>query len=196
MLHPCEFLALPRRHLVLPIDMLQTCHDAYIHIDNPKTRRFARRQHAKISDQSIIAFITVVFGPIPLDLPITPLNAGTFRRRWNAVLQHLGLPHSSFDKGCTPGCLRGSGATAFYQHTEDIPRIAWRGRWLRQRTLEYYLQEVAAQLLLSHVSSEVRDRIACFHNAADALISFFIITNNTTLWQKTFGGKLRRRSTG
>ena len=56
-------------------------------------------------------------------------------------------------RGATPGVLRGSGATYFYQQTEHVPLLAWRGRWARQKTLEYYLQEVAAQMLLGRAPS-------------------------------------------
>ena len=56
------------------------------------------------------------------------------------------------DRGATPGVLRGSGATFLYTLTENVQWIAWRGRWARTRTLEFYLQEVAAQLLLHQLS--------------------------------------------
>ena len=62
-----------------------------------------------------------------------------------------------------PGVLRGSGATFFYIATENIPLLAWRGRWARVRTLEHYLQEVAAQVMLSEVSATCRARIKRLH---------------------------------
>ena len=60
----------------------------------------------------------------------------------------------------TPGVLRGSGATHSYIENESIPAIQWWGRWSRQKTLEYYIQEVAAQLFLFDLDLAVRRRIA------------------------------------
>ena len=53
-----------------------------------------------------------------------------------------------------------------YSRTEDVPWIAWRGRWARVRTLEYYLQEVSAQLLLHELPKRSRFLIEAFGNAA------------------------------
>ena len=55
-----------------------------------------------------------------------------------------------------PGFLRGSGATGFYLRTEDIPLICWRGRWRKLPTVGFYLQEVAAQLLLTDLPADAR----------------------------------------
>ena len=97
----------------------------------------------------------------------------SFRRQWDAVLTRLGLPCRAADRGATPGFLRGSGATHFYVATENIPLLAWRGRWARTKTLEYYLQEVAAQVRLTEPSPANRARIQSLDAAADGLLSFF-----------------------
>ena len=77
-------------------------------------------------------------------------------------MQSLGIPFKQECRGATPGTLRGSGATFLYGRTEDLPWIAWRGRWARQKTLEYYLQEVSAQLLLHELSSLSKFKIEQF----------------------------------
>lgn len=61
MLHPSEILALTRRDLVFPEDALLQQPCLYVFIKNPKTARFARRQHAKIEDISLIFLIRCVF---------------------------------------------------------------------------------------------------------------------------------------
>ena len=88
-------------------------------------------------------------------------------------MHHLGLPHRAADRGATPGVLRGSGATHFYISTENIPLLAWRGRWARTKTLEFYLQEVAAQVLLTEISPAARSRIKSLDDAADSLLAHF-----------------------
>ena len=62
--------------------------------------------------------------------------------------------------------LRGSGATYLYSCSEDINWVAWRGRWSRVRTLEYYLQEVGAQMLIHELDPLSRSRITSLADAA------------------------------
>ena len=57
-------------------------------------------------------------------------------------MQRLEIPFKQADKGVTPSVLRGIGATHLYLETEDLVKVAWRGRWARQKTVEFYLQEV------------------------------------------------------
>ena len=174
MLHPTEFLTASRRDLVLPCDAMHATGDAYLYIEAPKTRRFARRQHGRVSDPDVVAFLQATFGHLPYSAQLSQYTPASFRSRWNAVLHRMGVPHTEASNGPTPGVLRGSGTTHFYTQTEDIPRICWRGRWARLSTVERYLQEVSAKFLLNRLPSEVRQRIAVFRNAADALLYTFI----------------------
>ena len=82
----------------------------------------------------------------------------------------LGIPHRQNIRGATPGVLRGSGATYWYACTENIPLIAWRGRWARTRTLEFYLQEVSAQLLLHELPAGSRAKIEFLSNCSLAVL--------------------------
>jgi hypothetical protein len=148
MLHPSEMLALTRRDLVFPRDLAEDSTGMFIHVANPKTARFARRQHGRVDDPDIVWLVEQIFGHLPLQQRLYPLSASSFRKQWNAVMARLGISHRQADKGATPGVLRGSGATFLYSCSEDINWVAWRGRWSRVRTLEYYLQEVGAQLLV------------------------------------------------
>ena len=160
MLHPNEFVQLVRQDLVLPEDALLQQEVMYVHIRNPKTARFARRQHARIDDPSIIFLVRVIFGKMALSDRLFGASIAVFRRQWNAILDFLQIPRRQAARGATPGVLRGSGATQLYLETEDLPRIAWRGRWSRQRTLEFYIQEVAAQLFMHSLPSQSKEKIA------------------------------------
>jgi hypothetical protein len=175
MLHPCEFVYALRKHLVLPRDALSSQQVAYLHIPSPKTKRLARRQHSRISDEFVVRLLDSVFGDYPMESRLCPFTASAFRSRWDAIFRHLGVSTRSVDRGITPGSLRGSGATYFYIETEDVQRIAWRGRWARLQTLEFYLQEVAAQMLLSTLSETSRTLIKLLADAASALLHHFII---------------------
>ena len=170
MLHPSEFLTASRRHLMLPKDMFIKMMHAYLHIPNPKTKRFARRQHAKIDENVVVAFLTFVFGQLDPGQPLWPASSAVFRKRWDVLLERLGVPTKTAQKGVTPGSLRGSGATHFYLDCEDIPRIAWRGRWSQVKTLEFYLQEVAAQVIFHRLPATSQTIIATLAEACDSLV--------------------------
>ena len=173
MLHPSEYLHLTRADLLLPGDMLSDVPVAYVHVRNPKTARFARRQHCRLEDRSVLSFITALFGALPFDEKLYPGTKNTFRSQWNAILHKLGIPFKKCDRGVTPGVLRGSGATHLYLDTEDLVKVAWRGRWARQKTVEFYLQEVAAQIVLQRLPLESRCLISDLRPFAAKLISFY-----------------------
>ena len=159
MLHPAEFLNLCRQDLVLPKDALVDQQIAYVHLRNPKTSRFARRQHAKIEDPFAVKYLEALYGSRPLSFKLFPGTVTVYRRQWDAIMDRLEVPHSRQTRGATPATLRGSGATHLYLATEDIQLIAWRGRWTKVKTIEFYLQEVAAQLILHHLSASAKTRI-------------------------------------
>ena len=108
LLHPAEMMALSRRELLFPSDL---CHDApciFVKLNNPKTARFARRQHGRIDDHWTIQILFALYGDLSLDSRLYPYSAATFRKQWNSVMAHLSIPHTQANQGATPGVLRGS----------------------------------------------------------------------------------------
>lgn len=166
MLHPSEIVSLTRKDLIFPKDVAYDSLALYVHIKNPKTSRFARRQHGRVDDCEIISVLEALFYDLPLSGHLYHGSITTFRKQWDAVMVCLGIPHRQDQRGATPGTLRGSGATFLYSGCEDPAWIAWRGRWSRVRTLEYYLQEVAAQLLIHELSPVSRSKIQILSNSA------------------------------
>jgi hypothetical protein len=135
--------------------------------------------------------LDITFGSLPLDASLSVYSRATFRSRWDAVLDFLGVPHFRATGSVLPVALRGSGATEFYFHTEDIPRIAWRCHWRRPETLEHYLQDVAAQLFLGDLSLAVQKRVRFFATAASAVTSAFCAVG-PAYW---LGGRVARGRT-
>ena len=170
MLHPSEMLSLTRRDLVFPRDLGFDNTSLYIHLRNPKTSRFARRQHGRIDDPIIIAVAERLFGALELDARLFKASIGVFRKQWNLLLDRLGIPYRKVDQGATPAVLRGSGATHLYSGCEDIAWIAWRGRWARTRTLEFYLQEVGAQTLIHQLHPFSRAKVLFLEQFALAVL--------------------------
>ena len=166
MLHPAEMMALVRRDLIFPRDVHYDSPSLFIRVRDPKTARFARRQHGRVDDSSIIRICESLFFTLPLDEKIFPGSITSFRKQWNSIMKRLGVPCTQAARGATPGVLRGSGATYLYSCSEDINWVAWRGRWSRVRTLEYYLQEVGAQMLIHELDPISRSRITSLADAA------------------------------
>lgn len=166
MLHPSEIMALVRRDLIFPRDVHFDSPSLFIRVRDPKTARFARRQHGRVDDSSVIKICEALFFSLPLDEKIFPGSMTSFRKQWNSIMNRLGVPCTQAAKGATPGVLRGSGATYLYSCSEDINWVAWRGRWSRVRTLEYYLQEVGAQMLIHELDPLSRSRITSLADAA------------------------------
>ena len=175
MLHPAEFIHLVRSDLLLPEDTLSDSPVFYVHLRNPKTARFARKQHCKIDDPTVLAYVTAVFGSFQPSCSLFPGGPAAYRRRWNLVLGKLGVEVSMHHRGATPAVLRGSGATALYLQSEDLGLIQWRGRWAQMKTVEHYIQEVAAQSLLAQMSPSSRNIVKLFADAAEPLLSAFLV---------------------
>ena len=170
MLHPAEMLALVRKDLIFPRDLFYDSPSLFVKIRDPKTARFARRQHGRIDDPGIIAITEAIFGSLALDARLYPASISSFRKQWEAVMTRLGVPCKQSVHGATPGVLRGSGATFLYASTEDIGWVAWRGRWSRVRTLEYYLQEVGAFMLIHELPPLAKTRISNLAESSWAVI--------------------------
>ena len=118
--------------------------------------------------------VRCLFGGLPLHYKLFDASIAVYRRQWNSLLDFLQIPRRQSARGATPGVLRGSGATQQYIDTEDIPKIAWRGRWARTKTLEFYVQEVAAQLFLHQLSSHSRSMISMLErNCLTVLMDMF-----------------------
>ena len=158
----------------MPSDSFQRDGVFYVHIQHPKTSRFARRQHCKIDDVATLRFVEKVFGPLFPSEQLFDGGMPAYRRRWNYVMARLGVPHTQGSRGATPAVLRGSGATYMYLQCEDLYRVQWRGRWSQLRTVEHYIQEVAAQTLMHSLSPLAKRRVQVLHEAAPALLSDFL----------------------
>ena len=174
LLRPGEILGLRRRDLILPRDLLSTTRIAYVRILYSKTQRLIQRQHAKISDALSVELLEAVFGDLPPQAKMFQSSPAVFRKRWNLIFQFLRIPTSEGTRGVTPKSLRGSGATWLHQRTEDISKIQWRGRWHQRRTLEFYLQEVAGQLLLASLTKSQRSRVSQLAALAHAALLDFL----------------------
>ena len=164
-LRPGEMIALTRRTLLLPGDLLGPADVGFVIIETPKTRkRSARKQHVKLHGRVLLAFLSRQASLLESDQPIWgPLGnasarARRFRSQWDALLHALRV-ESSDHGGFVPASIRAGGITWMYQQTHDLQLIRWIGRWESEKTVEHYLQEAPAALAAARLPIPVRQRI-------------------------------------
>ena len=90
----------------------------------------------------------------------------------------------------TPSCLRGGGATAFYEATENLPLLQERARWKRLETLQIYVQEVAPAEFLMRLPVHTRERIfrlsEHFHIVVHTALEFLQQGHPVSMWYDLF----------
>ena len=93
---------------------------------------------------------------LPGEAKLYPHSDGTFRKRWDTLLEKLGLPANH---DFTPASLRAGGTVAAYNTGVPIADLLWRLRLQHMKTLSHYLQEVAVATSLREVPLAGRERI-------------------------------------
>jgi hypothetical protein len=170
LLRPGELLSLTRSALVLPEQALNPRGRLYIKIMSSKTSsRGARHQYVRIDDEVLVPFASALWTGAPESAPLLAHTPYFFRKRWDQVLQFLGVPCTSLE-GLTPASLRAGGATHYFSESRDLDLVRWQGRWLSSRMLEVYLQETVALSILPSLAQQDRDRVARFASAAGHLL--------------------------
>jgi hypothetical protein len=170
LLRPGELLSLTRSALVLPEQSLNPRGRLFIKIMSSKTSsRGARHQYVRIDDAVLIPFASALWSNTSESSPLLGLTPYSFRKRWDQILEFLGVPCAARD-GLTPAGLRAGGATYFFTETQDFELVKWKGRWLSSRMLEIYLQETVALSILPSLTPPARDRVARFAAAAGHLL--------------------------
>ena len=168
---PGEVIREVRKNLLLPSDLLDESRSVcYLRLIDPKSRRRGRGrlQHLCFNDEKLIAFLEKHYQGNEADSPIYSGSASAFRRRWDRILGALFIPQSA---NLTPGSLRGGGAVRAWRDGVDLPQLMFKMRLKQQSTLESYLQEVAADLVLPSLSQGARNRISAASSLYDALLS-------------------------
>jgi len=158
-LRPGESYLLRRRAVLLPSD-LQHPHGAaarcaFVVVEKPKRRvgaASARRQFVRLSEDALIEALELYLLPMGREELLFPGGRARFVAEWDLVVgTELHLPLSGADK-LTPACLRAGGLTWRFSQTQDLPGCSWMARHRRIETLESYVQEATAAMVLASTS--------------------------------------------
>ena len=151
-----EVLRCCREDLLLPEDLLQDAGGAtFLRLRNFKSRNRqpAKIQHMKITDTTASRLVSRIFKHMPLDAALFEGTAYQYRKRWDLLLQMLGITKEA---ALTPGGLRAGAAVFHYRNGKGVQDLLWLMRLRSQTTLEAYLQEVAALNTFAKFSADVR----------------------------------------
>ena len=188
-----EIIAATRRLLLLPADLHFTTHYALLSIIEPKTRfNSAKHQVAKIDQPDMLEVLHIGFSKLQKHQRLWPYSGQTLRSRFKVLLKAAKLDRakSIHGKSLDLGSLRAGGATWMIGATENPELTRRRGRWLNTRTLEIYVQEVAAAVFLSDIEPEVRDHVIYLANVFPKVLesakSLFEAGVNEQAWPFTF----------
>ena len=154
-----EILKCYREDLVLAEDLLEDANSVVflrLRYFKSMNRQPAKIQHMKVNHVMAARLITRIFKMMPYDDPLFDAPPHQFRRRWDLLLQMLGIQK---DAGFTPGGLRGGAAVFHYRAGKSIQDLLWLMRLRSQTTLESYIQEVAALNAFASLSSQSRQLI-------------------------------------
>ena len=172
-----EVLQSKRADLVLPGDSAPGVSFALLKIQEPKTRgRHARHQAARVDQSDIVSLLNAVYGPMAPHEALWPFSAATLRKRFNALLNAVGLPCEKRD-GKLPfslGSLRPGGATFLLQACENSELVRRRGRWLSTRVMEIYLQEVLVVTFVRKLEPAVRAKLEALALGFESILQIAI----------------------
>jgi hypothetical protein len=113
----------------------------------------------KVIDTKATKVLSKTIESTPLDQPLFNASPYQYCKRWDQILQLLGIDMSF---GLTPGGVRGAAAVYHYKAGKPIQDLLWLMRLRSQTTLESYLQEVSVLHLLAKLPNPTRTSIQCF----------------------------------
>ena len=168
LLRPGELVTALKWQLTLPSDLEETIAFGILSITEPKTRfSAARHQAARLDIPDLLEVVEMAYGGMQNSQRLWPYSGQTMRVRFKDVLRAIGLPTEKRD-GLKPldlGSLRAGGATWLLQATESGELVRRRGRWVSQKVMDLYIQEVSSLQYLNHLSPSIKQHVLTFARA-------------------------------
>ena len=179
MLRPGELLALSPELVALPADTFAgDSQFAVVTILQPKNRRqMGQKQFAIIRSENATRWLSWLCSDLPAGGKLWPSTAAEFRCRMKSLAKQLQLESWRI----LPSCLRPGGTTFFFNLGIEPPRVKFWGRWASERSLNHYIQESIAGMLLLTCSQQVKQRISLLLEAG-----YFMLNVPTKHWIQFF----------
>ena len=194
-----EFLQATRRDLLLPVDTQYTNKFALLSLREPKTRfTAARHQSAKLDIPDLLRVVHLAFAHLQPWQKLWSKSGQTLRTRFKDLLCELGIQSVRMNgKTLDLGSLRPGGATWILQQTENGEFTRRRGRWINQRVMEIYIQEVSSFQYLSIIPHPCQVKIYALCDAFLATLDSSEIFKNagipSNVWYLVWQSQVNRK---
>ncbi|CAE7042204.1 unnamed protein product [Symbiodinium sp. CCMP2592] len=174
-----EVLAAKRRNLVVPADVgleaLPGPKQVFLSVLEPKTRfKAARHQCLKIDQPQLVEAIIFAFGRLGPEASLWPRSGSALRLRFKKLLAAVGLPIGAVEgvRDFDLASLRAGGATWLMNVTESPDLVRRRGRWITNKVMEIYVQEVSAMMYLPRLEQGQRENLFAWTNSFQSALEF------------------------
>ena len=130
-----------------------------LQIREPKTRfRTARHQVAKLDQPQLMKVVEMAFYSLSSGQQLWEMSPQTMRLRFKKLLKIVKLDElpRQISKSLDLGSLRAGGATWLLMTSEDSELTRRRGRWVNNKVMEVYVQEVASVQFLHLLSPDAK----------------------------------------
>ena len=114
-----------------------------------------RVQTALITDTITVRWLTWFCLNLSPNCSLLPGGVQKFRKKFNQLIDLMELGSLNL----SPASLRAGGATYYFSIGVEIQRLRFMGGWRNLCTLDHYVQEASATLVLINLPSEVTGRI-------------------------------------
>ena len=157
LLRPGEWCFLNSDCICLPTSQLHgLTKTGLIRIRNGKNRRvFGREQISIVESPRALAWLDWLTKDMPKSCRLSPGGTARFRELFKQLVKLLRLDGLKL----TPASLRAGGATAKFNEGMDLGKLQYRGRWSALSTLQHYIQEATASLVLLNLEKKIVDEI-------------------------------------
>ena len=198
-----EFLSATRADLLLPEDTNYTHGFALLAIREPKTRfSAARHQCAKLDIPDLLKVVQTAFSSLQPHQRLWSRSGQLLRTRFRQVMNELGITTDVRlgSKTLDLGSLRPGGATWVLQQTEDADFCRRRGRWLNQRIMEIYIQEISSFQILAILPPQVKSKVFALANLFPSAVLFASECQAATIpvkvWWLLWKAQVNQETTG
>ena len=136
----CEMGALKRRDAVSRSDLLRPFPCLYAKVLAPKNSWAGPRvQHTTLEEPSVLPFVEAGLRDLDRDDHVCPFSQAQTTYRWQNILSVIEEVPGELKR--QPRSLRGGGTVELLETTRSLPYVKWRGRWMTEKNLAFYLQE-------------------------------------------------------
>ena len=145
----------------------------YLSVKEPKTRfRAARHQSFKVDHPQLVRLIRAAYKNLAEGDFLWHMSPATLRSRCAKLLGAISLTPGLVPgvKDFDLGSLRAGGATWLMLMLDDPEKVRRRGRWVTNKVMEVYVQEVSSLQYLPRLPEGIKREVFKWANGLEAAV--------------------------